>query len=103
MATKLIMLADGTLLEIDVPGDTVQQISGGMAAKVDSTLDKMTPTLIKTCRPVVQAVQALHNELEFEHVEIEIGLSFDLEGNVYIAKAQVGANIRVGMTLKRKE
>ena len=43
MATKLIQLEDGTLVEVEVPGDQVQQISGGFADKVNATFDKIHP------------------------------------------------------------
>ncbi len=39
MATKLIELEDGTLVEIEVPGEQVQQISGGYADRVSATFD----------------------------------------------------------------
>ena len=48
MATKLIELEDGALLEIYVPGEQVEQISGGMSNKVNSSLNKIKPILINT-------------------------------------------------------
>lgn len=41
MATKLIELEDGTLVEVEVPGNEVQPISGGFADKVGATFDKI--------------------------------------------------------------
>ena len=34
LSSKLIKLQDGTLVEVEVTGDEVQQISGGLAEKV---------------------------------------------------------------------
>ena len=101
MASKLIKLDDGTLVEVEVGGDAVQQISGGLAEKVDATMNKIKPVLLKTCQPIVAAVKDLREDVDLEQVEVEVGLSFDVEGNIYITKANFGANVLVRMTLKK--
>src|SRR5215471_9381130 len=104
MASKLIKLKDGTLVEVEVTGTEVQQISGGFAKKVDTTIDSMKEVLSKACQPIIVAVRDLREKVaDIEHVEVEVGLSFDIEGNIYITKANLGANILVRMTLKDKE
>ena len=103
MASRLIKLEDGTLVEVEVAGDEVQQISGGLAEKVDATINKIKPVLLKTCQPIVAAVKDLREDIDLEQVEVEVGLSFDIEGNIYISKAKFGANVLVRMTLKNKE
>ena len=103
MASKLIKLEDGTLVEVEVAGDEVQQISGGLAEQVDATIDKMKPVLLKTCQPIVGALKDLREDVDLEQIEVEVGLSFDVEGNIYITKANFGANVLVRMTLKSKE
>jgi hypothetical protein len=100
MAAKLIKLEDGSLVEVEVSGDEVQQISGNLADKVDATLSKIKPILLKTCQPIVAAVKDLRKDVDLEQVEVEVGLSFDAEGNIYITKAKFGANVLVRMTLK---
>jgi hypothetical protein len=103
MASKLIKLEDGTLVEVEVSGDEVQQISGGLAEKVDATINKIRPVLLKTCQPIMAAVKDLREDVDLEQVEVEVGLSFDAEGNIYVTKAKFGANVLVRMTLKKKE
>lgn len=103
MASKLIQLADGTLIEVEAAKEEMQQISGGLAEKVDAAMDKIKPVLLKTCQPIVAAVKNLREDVDIEQVEVEVGLSFDAEGNVYIAKANFGANVLVRMTLKNQE
>lgn len=100
MATKLIKLEDGTLVEVEVASDEVQQIAGGLAEKVDATMNKMKPILLKTCQPIVAAVKDLREDVDLKQVEVEVGLSFDVEGNIYVTKAKFGANVLVRMTLK---
>ena len=103
MASKLIKLEDGTLVEVEVTGKEVQQIAGGLAEKVDATINKIKPVLLKTCQPIVAAVKDLREEVDLEQVEVEVELSFDIECNIYITKTKFGANVLVRMTLKNKE
>jgi hypothetical protein len=101
MANRLIKLDDGTLVEVEVAGDEVQQISGGLAENVHATMNKIRDALLKTCQPIVAAVKGLRKDVDIEQVEVEVGFSFDVEGNIYITKANLGANILVRMTLKK--
>lgn len=103
MATKLIQLEDGTLVEIEVPADQAQQISGGFADKVSATFDKIQPILVKTCRPITAAWKEISREIHIEQAEIELGLSFEGEGNLYVTKSKAGANLTVKMVFKHKE
>lgn len=102
MISKLIRLKDGTLVQVEATGNEVQQISGGVAERVDATLDKIKPVLLKTCQPIVAAVKSLREDINLEQVEVEVGLSFDIEGNIYVAKTNFGTSVLVRMTLKNK-
>jgi Trypsin-co-occurring domain 1 len=103
MTSKLIKLKDGTLVEVEATGNEVQPIAGGVAKKVDATIDQIKPVLLKVCQPIVAAVKDLREDVDLEQVEVEVGLSFDIEGNIYVTKANFGANVLVRMTLKKKE
>src|SRR3989304_6712365 len=87
MASKLIELEGGTLVEIEIPGDQAEQISGGLADKVGATLDRIKPILINTCKPIIAAWHELNQDLHIEKAEVELGLSFEGEGNLYITKS----------------
>jgi Trypsin-co-occurring domain 1 len=102
MGTKLIRLEDDTLIEVEVLSDQVQQISGGFADKVDATFDKIRPLLVKTCRPIAEAWKEINKEMNIESAEIELGLSFEAEGNLYVTKSTAGANVTVKLVLKPK-
>ena len=103
MATKLIELEDGTLVEVEVPGNEVQPISGEFADKVGSTFDKIQPLLVRTIRPITAAWQELSQDMDIERAEIELGLSFEGEGNLYVTRSSAGANLKVTLSLKPKE
>ncbi|MDJ0582754.1 CU044_2847 family protein [Crocosphaera sp.] len=100
MGKKLIKLEDGTLVEVEVPGEELEPISGGLAQKVKTTFDMVEPLLVNSCRPIVKAWEKLNEEVMVEGAEVEIGLSFTGEGNLYITKSTASANLKVKLTLK---
>ena len=102
MATQLIELQDGALVEVEVSDDQPREISGGFAEKVDATFDKVKPLIVKACRPIVSAYRELNQEMTIEQAEVEIGLSFEGEGNLYITKSKAGANLTVKLLIKPK-
>jgi Trypsin-co-occurring domain 1 len=102
MATKLIQLADGTLVEAEVAESEARPISGGAADKVSGAMDKIEPVLVSVCRPVAQAWKAIGDDLHVHSVEIELGLSFEGEGNVFVSRAKAGANLTVTLTVTRR-
>lgn len=106
MPTKLIQLEDGTLVEVEVSPDQVQQVSGGLssriAEKVSASFDQIEPLLLKVCRPVTAAWGQISQHLAVEHAEVELGLSFEGEGNLYVAKATGSANLKIKLLVKPK-
>jgi hypothetical protein len=103
MASKLIKLKDGTLVESQVDDSEARPISGGTADKVASSMDKIEPLLVNICQPVARAWNAISADLQVDSVDIELGLSFEGEGNIFVTKAKAGANFVVRLTLKRSE
>jgi hypothetical protein len=100
MPTKLIRLEDGTLVEVEVPDDQAQPISGGFAERVDRSVDIIRPTLVKICRPIIESWAELSEGTQIDHAEVELGLSFEGEGNLYVTKAKASANLTVKLVLK---
>jgi hypothetical protein len=104
MTTKLIKLADGTLIEVEAKENEPQQISSDQARKVQETLDKVKPMLINACKPLVAAWGELSQEMHVEQAEIELGLGFEGEcGIPYIVKGNASANMTIKLTLKPKK
>lgn len=103
MATKLIELGDGTLVEVEVQADEARPISGGAAEKVlDATLARITPMMLKVSRPILEAWEQMNQEMDIESAQVELGFSFESEGNLYLAKASASANFTVTFSLKPK-
>ena len=102
MPSKLIELQDGILIEAEVPEDEVRPISGGAADKVGSSMEVIKPILLKACKPITEVWGELNKDLSVEQVDIELGLGFEAEGNLFITKASGSANLKVKITLKPK-
>lgn len=106
MAVNLIELDDETLVEVELSEDQFQEISGGVNRRVDATFAKIRPLILKTCRPVVEAWkdlrQELGQEMDIERAEVDLGFSFEAEGNLYVTKSKAVANITVKLVIKPK-
>jgi len=101
MPTQLIELEDGTLIEVDHLAGAVQKTAGGSAIQhVDKTIDRVTPVLARVGQAVAAAWRELNKDMTITETQIELGLSFEGEGNVYVTKATAGANLVVTLTLK---
>lgn len=100
MASKLIKLADGTLVEIESVGDQVTAIAGGVADKVDTAIDSIKPLILRACKPISEIYKELDKDMTIEQVELELGLGFEAEGDLFITKAKGNANLTVKITIK---
>ena len=103
MASKLIQLEDGTLVEVEIPGEQVEEISGGgFVRQVNSSWHKVEELLTQACKPIANTISEMNKEMSVEQAEVELGLSFEGEGNLYVAKSKAGANLKVKLVLKPK-
>lgn len=102
MTTKLIILDENIFIEVEALPNELQQISGGLADKVNATFEKIQPILLATCKPIIAAWQELDKDMNVEGAEVEIGFSFEGEGNLYVTKSKATANILVKLILKPK-
>ncbi|MCG8346309.1 MAG: hypothetical protein MI924_00830 [Chloroflexales bacterium] len=102
MATRLIRLEDGALVEVEAKPNDVQQISSDTAKRVQESIERVKPILVNVCRPVVAAWNELSQEMDIEGAEVELGLSFEAEGGIYIVRGTATANLVVKLTLKPK-
>lgn len=102
MSSKLIRLEDGTLVEVEVSDDETSHVSEKDAHDVSSSLDKVKPVLLKACRPIASVWKELNQEMQIDQAEVEIGFSFEGEGNIYITKAKAASNLKVKLILKPK-
>lgn len=102
MASRLIRLSDGTLVEAEVGPGEPTPISGGAARRVEASIDRIEPLLLSVCKPIASAWNSI-TDLQVDHVDVELGISFEGEGNVFISKAKAGANLTVTLSLKKPD
>jgi Trypsin-co-occurring domain 1 len=101
MASKLIRLTDGTLVEAEVALGEAKQISGGAADKVNSSLEQIQGIVGNICRSLAATWESIENQLHIEKAEVEVGLSFEGEGNLFVTRAKAGANLVLTLTVSR--
>jgi hypothetical protein len=100
MASRLIKLEDGTLVEIDRPTAGVEEISGGALESIkDATIDKIEPLLERAVKPVAALYRKAHEGIEVREAEVELGIGFEAEGNLYITRAKGSANLVVKLKI----
>jgi len=99
MASELIKLADGILLEVENSDNSVEQISGGSANQLDKNIDIVAPLLKKVIAPLKNTFDELNKDMSIEKAEVEIGLGFEAGGDVFIVKGKAKANLTVKLTL----
>ena len=86
-------------MEIETSDEEVTQISSRGARKVDRTLAVLQPLIVSIGRHVAATCQQLARTAEVREAEIEMGLSFEAEGNLYITKSTTGANLLVRLRM----
>lgn len=104
MASKLIELEDGILMEVDVPENQVRQIAGGRReiTQVSNSINAIESILIKTCSPVANVLKELNKDMSVNEVEVEVELGLEAEGNFFIAKGKTNASLTIRLKLMPK-
>ena len=105
MSKKLIELENGLLMEVEIPESEIEMISGGndVIEKVESSLGTIEKMLLQSVQPVINAYNILNQEIVMEKAEVEVGIGFSAEGNIFVAKGSANANLKVKLVLKPKE
>jgi hypothetical protein len=93
---KLIELKRGNetiLVEAtDVQGEGIVQAAGSMEKNLDPLIAVVRPL----SESLIEALQSL--ERRPNSISAEFGLSFNLEGNIYVVKASGEASLKVTLT-----
>ena len=99
MASELIKLQDGTLVEIENSDNDIEQISGGVANRVDESIDIIAPLLKRAIAPIRDTFDELNKDMSIEKAEIELGIGFEASGDIFIVKGKGKANLSIKITL----
>jgi len=107
MSKKLVELENGLLMEVEMSQDDgIQQISGGegeIVNRVEASMGMVEKVLVQSVQPIVHAYNVLNQDVILEKAEVEIGIGFSAEGNIFVAKGSASANLKVKLILKPKE
>jgi len=105
MSKKLIELNNGLMMEVEVPESEIEMISGGddMVSKVQASMGTVETMLIQSVEPIINTYNTLNQEVTLEKAEVEIGIGFSAEGNVFVAKGSASANLKVKLVLSPKK
>jgi NTP-dependent ternary system trypsin peptidase co-occuring protein len=95
MNTTLIELQDGVYIEAIVRRSDLQPVSGGLPDRVQTSLEALKPIILRVCGPIKALWPELNQDIKVEKLEIEFGLSFEAEGNIFVTRAKTEANITV--------
>jgi hypothetical protein len=106
MSKKLIELDNGLIMEVDMPQSEIEMISsnggGDVVDKVDKSISAVESILLKSVEPITKAYKALNQDMILEKAEVEIGIGFSAEGNIFIASGKGSANLKVKLVLSPK-
>ena len=105
MSKKLIELNNGLMVEVEVSESEIEMISGGdeMVSKVQASMGTVETMLIQSVEPIINTYNTLNQEVTLEKAEVEIGIGFSAEGNVFVAKGSASANLKVKLVLSPKQ
>jgi len=106
MGKKLIGLENGLMMEVEASEDEIQMISGGsdeIVTRVERSMGTVEKMLIQSVDPIVNAYNILNQDVILDSAEVEIGIGFSAEGNVFVAKGSANANLNVKLVLKPKK
>jgi hypothetical protein len=95
----MIELADGINVEVQLRGDQVREVSGSALEKVSSSIKDINPLILKVCGPLKSLWSELGRDMHVESIEVEFGVSFQIGGQIFIAQAAGGANLKVAISL----
>jgi hypothetical protein len=99
MGSELIRLADGVLVEVEVPEDELRQCSGNAAHRVAQSFEQLGAVLHRICDPLKAVWAEMNKDLHPDKAEVEFGLSFEGEGSLFVTKAKAGSNLTITLTL----
>jgi len=98
--TGLIELEDDILVEVKMPEYKAGEFSRGRALKTLSRFSQIEAMLRAVAKPVISAAKRIsETEGVSVNAEVEIGISFESEGNIYFTKNMAGANLVVKLSI----
>ncbi len=102
MGSALIQLEDGILVEVETSENDPQKVSGGMVRHVQASLDQISPIMTAVVAAITRSWHEIEEDMDVHSASVELGLNFEGEGTVYIAKAKVGSTLTLKLEFTPK-
>jgi hypothetical protein len=103
MATELIRLQDGLLVEVQSnPDDTPKKIVASAAELTEGAMDQARELLLKAVQPLASVWGELNRDLTIDEVEIQLGLGFEASGKLFIVQGTGSANLSFTLKVRPK-
>lgn len=103
MATELVQLEDGLLVEVQSdPEDTPKRIAASAADRAEGALAQVREVLLKAVEPVASVWSELNRDLTIDEVEIQLGLGFEAGGKLFIVQGTGTANLNFTLKVRPK-
>jgi len=101
MSTQLIELKGGIFVEVESTKSGPVPIAGGLAEKVSNTFEgAIKPLMLKIANSLSGIWKDINQDVDIETAEVELGIGFEVEGNVYVAKSNSSAAFKIKLILK---
>jgi hypothetical protein len=105
MTTKFLELDDDVLVEIAAPAELRDEMHSSTAEHVSTTMEMVAAKIGDIVRPLGDSFTHLYDALDVpvavDSAEVELGVSFSAEGQVFIAKAKAEGTLKVKVVFKR--
>ena len=94
---QLIKFKEGITVEVAENPNRVQAVSGKAADKVASGFESATEVLSSIIKTVSRSIKKELEAAGVAEAELEFGVGFSIEGNIYITKTTGEGNLSVRM------
>ena len=96
----IIELKDGIAVEVDASFDQIEQVGNAVMQQVEKSLNQIGEVSQVIVRSISESLNSFTSSMSFQSLEVEYGLSFTGEGNVYIAKLSTSTSVKIKLALK---
>ena len=104
MSTVFLELGDGVLVEIGPPSGPRTEMHTSTAEQVNTTMRMVASKAGDIVRPLAATFGQLNDALDVPVVvdtaEVELGLSFSAEGQIFIAKSKAEGTLKIKVVFK---
>lgn len=103
MSDIIELKEDGIVIQVQESTEGFVNASGGDKPPLPTSFQqKIEPVFLNVSKSIANIFQKANEEVEIPKAEVTLNLGFSTEGNVFICKGKVDANISVKLTIQKK-